>query len=309
MPRVSVIVPNYNHARYLEQRIDSVLNQTYQDFELILLDDQSQDNSKEILEKYRNHEKTSQLIFNDVNSGSTFKQWAKGISQATGELIWIAESDDYAHPTFLETMVASFDNPKVILSYSNSNIIDESSNIMEHSDFWKERYGQGRWNSDYTNNGNKEVSQYLKFKNTIPNASAVTFRKSSIDLRFLEDINMRYSGDWMCWMNIIGQGDIFYSGKKLNYFRHHERTTRHEKSHTQFMQHTIERLKVLKNATSFKERISEMDKLDWLVFHWLKRTPKRTLHKYLFPPFPIDLLLRFWYKLLLLTVYRVFKKK
>lgn len=309
MPRLSVIVPNYNHAPYLEQRINSILNQTYQDFELILLDDKSEDNSKEILEKYRNHEKTSQLIFNEVNSGSTFKQWAKGISHADGELIWIAESDDYAHPTFLETMVSNFDNPKVILSYSNSNIINENSNIVEHTDFWKERYGQGRWNSDFTNDGHSEVSQYLKFKNTIPNASAVTFRKRSIDLSFLEDINMRYSGDWFCWMYIIKQGDISYSCSKLNYFRHHDQTTRHEKSDKEFIQHTEERLKVLKSASSFKERITEIEKLDWFVFQWLKRAPKRTLRKYLFPPFPVDLLLRFWFKLLKITVHNAFSKK
>ena len=53
MPTVSVIVPNYNHAPYLKQRIDSILGQTYQDFELILLDDCSTDGSREVLEQYR----------------------------------------------------------------------------------------------------------------------------------------------------------------------------------------------------------------------------------------------------------------
>jgi len=50
MPKVSVIVPNYNHAPYLKQRIDSILAQSYQDFELILLDDCSTDNSREMLD-------------------------------------------------------------------------------------------------------------------------------------------------------------------------------------------------------------------------------------------------------------------
>jgi glycosyltransferase involved in cell wall biosynthesis len=75
---VSVIIPNYNHSLYLKQRIDSVLNQTFQDFELIILDDCSSDSSKEIIEQYRQNPKVSQIIFNQINSGSVFKQWAEG---------------------------------------------------------------------------------------------------------------------------------------------------------------------------------------------------------------------------------------
>ncbi len=106
MPKVSVIVPNYNHESFLQQRIDSILNQTYQDFELILLDDASSDASISIIENYRYEEKVSEIVLNTVNSGSPFKQWIKGIKLAKGEFIWIAESDDFAEPTFLETTVA-----------------------------------------------------------------------------------------------------------------------------------------------------------------------------------------------------------
>ena len=94
-PLVSVIVPNYNHAQYLEKRIDTVLNQTYQNIEVIILDDKSKDNSIEVIEQYRNHPKVAQIILNEQNTGSPFKQWDKGISAANGELIWIAESDYY----------------------------------------------------------------------------------------------------------------------------------------------------------------------------------------------------------------------
>ena len=67
---VSVIVPNYNHAPYLKQRIDSILNQTYQDFELILLDDCSSDMSRDIIESYRTNPHVSQIDYNDINSGT-----------------------------------------------------------------------------------------------------------------------------------------------------------------------------------------------------------------------------------------------
>ena len=78
MPRVSVIVPNYNHARFLPKRIESILNQTFQDFELILLDDCSTDDSRSILSSYASDPRVT-IEFNKVNSGSTFKQWNKGV--------------------------------------------------------------------------------------------------------------------------------------------------------------------------------------------------------------------------------------
>src|ERR1700742_1367615 len=105
MAKVSVIVPNYNHSRYLNQRIDSVLSQTYQDFELIILDDCSTDDSRKIIKQYQEHPKVSHIVFNETNSGTTFKQWKKGIELAKGKYIWIAESDDWCEPNLLETLV------------------------------------------------------------------------------------------------------------------------------------------------------------------------------------------------------------
>ena len=102
MPTVSVIIPNYNHAPFLKQRIESVLNQSFQDFEMILIDDCSTDGSREIIESYRNNPHVSHIVYNDSNSGSAFLQWNKGIELAKGDWIWVAESDDYAEPTFLE---------------------------------------------------------------------------------------------------------------------------------------------------------------------------------------------------------------
>jgi len=105
LPKVSVIIPNFNHAAYLKQRIDSVLNQTYQNFELIILDDCSTDNSKEIIEQYRNDTRVSNIVYNTENSGSTFKQWDKGINLSSGDYIWIAESDDWCELNFLQTIM------------------------------------------------------------------------------------------------------------------------------------------------------------------------------------------------------------
>ena len=105
LPLVSVIIPNYNHAPYLKERIDSVLSQTYKEFEVLILDDCSSDESKEIIESYRNNKHISNIVFNEKNTGNTFIQWNKGISLAKGKYIWIAESDDYCENTLLEKLV------------------------------------------------------------------------------------------------------------------------------------------------------------------------------------------------------------
>ena len=97
MPRVTVVTPNYNHARYLPERIDSILAQTFQDFELLILDNASTDDSREVIGSYARHQNV-RAIFNAENNGSPYKQWKLGLSQTKGEYIWFAESDDYADP-------------------------------------------------------------------------------------------------------------------------------------------------------------------------------------------------------------------
>ncbi|MEG1485647.1 MAG: glycosyltransferase family 2 protein, partial [Bacteroidales bacterium] len=118
---VSIIIPSYNHALYLQERIESILNQSFQNFEMIILDDKSPDDSHKIIKKYENHPKVSHCIINKKNSGSTFSQWNKGLELAKGELIWIAESDDIADHEFLATLVPQFEkNPQLVLAYSQS---------------------------------------------------------------------------------------------------------------------------------------------------------------------------------------------
>ena len=107
---VSIIVPNYNHARYLKERLDSIYNQTYRHFEVILLDDCSTDGSVEVLKEYaRKYPENTRLVANEHNSGKVFHQWNKGLELARGEFVWIAESDDFAEPDFLASCVEQLD--------------------------------------------------------------------------------------------------------------------------------------------------------------------------------------------------------
>jgi len=113
-PLVSIVIPNYNHEKYLGKRIESVLNQTFQNFEVILLDDCSTDDSFSLLKELEDHPKVTHLIINEANSGSPFKQWSKGIALAKGQYVWIAESDDWAEKTFLEESVRIISRDKKI---------------------------------------------------------------------------------------------------------------------------------------------------------------------------------------------------
>ena len=108
-----------------------MLNQTYRDFEVIILDDCSTDNSVEIIREYLSSDKISQMVVNEKNSGSTFLQWEKGLSLARGKYIWIAESDDYADPAFLETLISLLEKtPGSSVAYSYSYLVDENGHIL-----------------------------------------------------------------------------------------------------------------------------------------------------------------------------------
>ena len=77
-------MPNYNHAPYIKERMESILAQDYPDFEVILLDDASTDESLSVLKSYENHPKVVRLIANETNSGNTFLQWKRGLEMAKG---------------------------------------------------------------------------------------------------------------------------------------------------------------------------------------------------------------------------------
>ncbi len=224
---VSVIIPNYNHAIYLTQRIESVLNQTYPDFEVIILDDCSTDNSRDIIKQYRNHPKVSKIVYNETNSGSTFKQWQKGIELAQGEWIWIAESDDYCESNFLEVCIKKLlQNLNAALAYSKSIRVDESGKYLDDLSNWYNDLSNHKWNSDYSNNGIDEIKSSLVYKNTIPNASAVVFRRGHIKNYWNKILDFRLCGDWLFWINLLETGDVVYTVETQNFFRTHTKSVR-----------------------------------------------------------------------------------
>lgn len=233
---ISVIVPNYNHAAYLTERIESILAQTYQNFELILLDDCSTDTSTEILNQYRDHPKVSQIVVNTINSGTTFKQWAKGIELARHEWVWIAESDDWCEPTLLQTLVAGINSATCIAFCMSMAIEDNEILYVNESKYVSMSYP-----------GLAFVREKMLRITPISNASQAIFRKDAytkIDKSFT---TYKFSGDWLFWMLVAQHGEVHVSGKVLNYFRKHPKDVTSPS---------------LKNGMAYREYIQTLDILE-----------------------------------------------
>lgn len=227
LKRVSVVVPNYNYAHYLKQRLDSILAQTYPLFELIVLDDASTDSSLAVVEQCLASSNVDvRLIKNRQNSGSVFKQWQKAVETARGDFIWIAEADDNAESVFLEKSIALFDDEQVVMSYTQSRQIDESDeelnpNYLEYTD----DVDTQKWRQDYIRDGKDELAEALAVKNTIPNVSAAVFRKTALNHAFAacQDVlpRLNIAGDWLIYSELLKQGKIGYVADALNLHRRH----------------------------------------------------------------------------------------
>jgi glycosyltransferase involved in cell wall biosynthesis len=227
-PLVSVIVPNYNHAAFLQQRLDSIYNQTYSNFQVILLDDCSTDHSLQILKLFENHVRTKCLICNTVNSKSPFSQWKKGIQQADGLLLWIAESDDYADLNFLQVSVDAILSGADLCYAKNCRVNEMGAPFSGDSMYWYRDISDIRWLNSFRADAKTELRDVLFKKCVINNASAVVFKKNELTEELLNRVSgMFYSGDWLFWMLYFENiSTLIYTTATTNYFRTHAGVTR-----------------------------------------------------------------------------------
>lgn len=229
--KISVIIPNYNYSKYIIERIDSVLLQTIPIYELIILDDASTDNSVEIINNKidiikKEYPKINvKFIPNKINSGGcVFAQWQKGLKEASGDYVWIAEADDSSNTLFLETALNFFKkNKNLVLFYSESKRIDDNDNVTAlNCQDWCDIFHTNRWQKDYVNNGKDEVINYLSNNNTILNVSSVVWKNDKdLDKIFEEAKNYKIAGDWYIYAKFLEKGDIAFTKQPLNYFRKH----------------------------------------------------------------------------------------
>ncbi|QFU76698.1 glycosyltransferase [Halioglobus maricola] len=235
-PLVSVIVPNYNHAPYLRLRLESIFSQTYENYEVILLDDASSDDSAEVLREF--HERypsKSTLVINEENSGGVFHQWERGLNLAAGDIVWIAESDDWCTENFLETLVPYFENEAITLAYARTVFMDgEGEKQIWSINEYLHDIDPQRWNAPIVETGPAMVRQAFAVKNIVPNVSSALFRTPR-QLEILKDPQwrkMRTCGDWVLYLHLLRGGMLAYSPEACNYYRQHGQNTS-VKSHSE----------------------------------------------------------------------------
>ena len=170
MPKVSVLIPTYNSAPFLDDAIESVLNQTFTDFELLIVDNCSTDNSAEVISKYLSDNRVKYYV-NEKNLGSN-GNFNKCFSLAKGDYIKCLCSDDKLHPELLEKFVS---------------VMEKHSNVSLVSSFFEEfgtvtRIIKPRFFGSL--NGKKVIGEVLSTSNFLGNPSQVMFRRDGFRVGF-----------------------------------------------------------------------------------------------------------------------------
>lgn len=222
-PKVSIIVSSDNHAQQLDARLRSIFDQSFDDYELILIDNVSQDWSRGILAKWAHlpsWKPTQQVKFIRPRiKSSIFKTWISAMRAAKGDFVWIAEPGDTTEPEFLATLVQKLEeNPDMQLAYCDSQSVDKETAVsLRYKDALR-GLSNDHWQQDFISDGKQEVSQYLAIQNTISSVSAVVFRNIQ-DLHALEIYLNRFSfcGDWALYVYLLRSGTLGYINKPLNH--------------------------------------------------------------------------------------------
>jgi glycosyltransferase involved in cell wall biosynthesis len=207
-PKVSVLIPTYNYARFLDEAIESVLHQTFTDFELIIVDNQSTDNTEELVQKYLKDPRVS-YYKNPKNLGLV-GNFNKALEYANGEYIKYLLADDKLDHSLLAKFVAVLEaNPQVSLVASASSTFGNESEIR---------------NLPFTGYqpGRKVIMECLinGKGNWIGEPTVVMFRKSSLEVG-------KFNPQYLClvdldmWLRLLMVGDCYLLPETLSYFRVH----------------------------------------------------------------------------------------
>ena len=192
-PRVSVLMSVYNGERYLRDSIESIANQTFRDYEFVIVDDGSVDNTWGILEEYAAYDARIVLLRNKVNIGLT-RSLNKGLASARGGYIARQDADDVSLPERLEKQIEFLEaNPETVLVASDVGYIDHENRQLGRS----------------ARTGDPDlVAWYLLFYNHLGGHSQVVFRRSAVmDLGGYCEA-LRYSQDYELWLRLVKVWDI-----------------------------------------------------------------------------------------------------
>jgi glycosyltransferase involved in cell wall biosynthesis len=226
--KISVVVPNFNYAHFLRSRLNSVFNQTHPIFEVIVLDDASTDASLELIEGIvAESGRRMKVVPSRSNSGSVFRQWAKGCHRARGDFVWIAEADDLVEPEFLERLAPQL-NDSVAYGFSDSTLIDGDGHVIDESyRFYYRLAGAALMESDFVVPGETFILECLAERNLVLNVSAVVWNRTRLRKALragLRDLlTYKLTGDWHLYVTTaLSDGQVAYVAQPLNIHRRHD---------------------------------------------------------------------------------------
>ncbi len=207
-PLVSVCIPAYNNAAYITETIESVLNQTYENLELVICDDQSKDNTVEVIESI--NDPRIRVVKNEKNLGMS-GNWNNCLKHCKGEFIKLICADDLLAETALEKEVqALIENPTAVLAESDTVLVD----LNGKKKGWYKRYKRSGMV-----NGKEIVRAGFFSQNYFGAPLANTFRRSVIEEFGDFDTDFVYILDYELWVRLACQGDVFIIHEPLNFFR------------------------------------------------------------------------------------------
>jgi glycosyltransferase involved in cell wall biosynthesis len=226
-PAVTVIVPNYNHESFLPERLDSIFGQSIKNIQIVLLDDASSDKSVAVLRETLPDPRV-QLSINETNSGSAFRQWAKGLSLALGDFIWVAESDDSCESHMLSALLSSTAHREVAIAFAATEIMTESgAPVPEALTPYLARFGAAKFDRDFVMSGAEFVRAGFGVLCAIVNASAAIIRRTLLIEALPHAQSFVMCGDWFIYLHCLKVGEVAYTARARNFFRRHNTSTVH----------------------------------------------------------------------------------
>lgn len=266
---VSIITPTFNHEDYIANCIDSVLEQDYPQWELIIIDDGSTDSTGEIVSSYKDNRIE---YFRQENLG-IFKlkdTYNKAVGYANGELIAILEGDDFWPPSKLSNQINAFEDPDVILSWGNVAITNQKGEVIEKpiiKDFRNEEIIPSEL-----------ILKKLIIKNFI-HAPTVMIRKNALIAigGFVQHESAPFV-DYSTWLKLSLMGKFQYFDELLGYWRRHGKQTTITKKEEMIKATSSYSIKFLNDLTEDKKENIGVDRTSiikncrneiyGLNFHW-----------------------------------------
>lgn len=206
-PKVSVVIPSYNYGRFIAEAIDSVLAQTFTDFELIIVDDNSKDNTDEVVKPYLSDPRITYMK-NPLPQGMS-NNFTSCQNASRGEYIKFLNADDRFDPTTLEKFVAIMDaNPDVSLVTCNQVLFGERDTVLDLPFAGKQP-------------GKKVIIETLLAYNLLGGPTSIMYRRSNVEKcgRFLE--NSSWLLDWDMWCKHLTLGNCYVIEERLVHYRLH----------------------------------------------------------------------------------------